>query len=94
MNIQPLFDRVLLKPEEDENITKSGIVLPQTSQERPHTATVVAVGTGIDLDNNNVGMVVNVGDKVLYNKYCGVEVKIDKNVYIILRQIDLIGIVK
>lgn len=94
MKIQPLFDRVVIEPDQEENVTKSGIVMPQTSQERPQTGTIVAVGEGIDLDNNNVGMKVEIGDKVIYTKYTGTEFKIDNKNYLILRQLDIIGIIK
>lgn len=93
MKIQPLFDRVLIEPEENEHTTKSGIILPQTSQERPQIAKVVAVGSGKDFDNNEIGMQVKVGDKVLFNKFSGVEIKFDEKVYIVIRQIDLIAII-
>lgn len=94
MKIKPLFDRVLIKPDEKESVTKSGIVLPQTAQERPQTGRVIAVGSGIDLDNNNVGMQVSVGDTIIYNKYTGAEVKVDDETLLLLRQIDIIGIVE
>lgn len=92
MNIKPLFDRVIIEPDETSNKTKSGIVLPETSQDRPQTGTVVAVGSGKDLENNDVGMMVQVGDRVIFNKYTGAEVKIEDKNYIILRQIDIIAI--
>ena len=91
MNIKPLFDRVVIEPEEQISLTKSGIVLPQTAQDRPQTGKVVAIGNGKDLDNNDVGMVVCVGDRVVYNKYSGVEIKIDNKEYVIMRQIDVIA---
>ncbi|MBO5910000.1 MAG: co-chaperone GroES, partial [Clostridia bacterium] len=73
---------------------KSGIVLPSTSQERPHIGKVVAVGSGLDIDANNVGMQVRVGDKVLFNKFAGSEIKIENDTMIVLRQIDLIAIME
>lgn len=93
MKLKPLFDRVVVEPEEVKTETSSGLVLPTTSQERPFTGIVRAIGSGVDLDNNNVGMQVNIGDKVLYNKYSGAEFKIDNKTYLIIRQIDLIAIV-
>ena len=93
MNIKPLFDRVIILPDETSNTTKSGIVLPQTAQDRPQTGKVVAVGSGKDLENNDVGMQVEVGDTVLYNKYTGAEVKFEDINYIILRQIDIIAVI-
>ena len=94
MNIKPLFDRVVIKQNIDDNVTPSGIVIPQTSQERPQTGKVVAIGDGVDLDNNNVGMKVAIGDNVVYTKYAGTEFKIDNTTYLILRQIDIIGIIE
>lgn len=92
--IKPLFDRVLIEQEEMDSKTKSGILLPQTAQERPQTGKVVAIGSGIDLDNNEVGMQVKVGDVVIYNKYTGAEVKYGDKTYLLIRQIDIIGILE
>lgn len=92
MNIKPLFDRVIIEPDEINNTTKGGIVLPQTAQDRPQTGKVVAVGSGKDLENNDVGMQVSVGDTVIFNKYTGAEVKFEDKNYIILRQIDIIAV--
>ncbi len=94
MNIKPLFDRVVVLPDDKENVTKSGIFIPETSQERPQTGMVVAIGDGVDIDNNNVGMKVEVDDKVIFSRYAGAEFKIDNTTYVILRQIDIIGIVE
>lgn len=93
MNITPLFDRVVVEPEVQTSTTKSGIILPTTSQERPQIAVVRAIGSGLDIDANNIGMQVRVGDKVLFNKFAGNEIKIEDNTYIIIRQIDLIAII-
>lgn len=94
MKIIPLFDRVVIKPEVQTTTTKSGIVLPSTSQERPQIGKVVAVGSGLDIDANNIGMQVKVGDKVLFNKFAGSEIKIDDESLLVLRQIDLIAIME
>ena len=94
MKIIPLFDRVVIKPEVQTTTTKSGIVLPSTSQERPQIGKVVAVGSGLDIDANNIGMQVKVGDKVLFNKFAGSEIKIDDETLLVLRQIDLIAIME
>lgn len=94
MKITPLFDRVVVKPEIQTTTTKSGIVLPSTSQERAYMGKVVAIGSGLDIDANSVGMQVRVGDKVLFNKFAGNEVKIDDKTLIVLRQIDLIAIME
>ncbi len=92
MNIKPLFDRVLIKVESTERKTNTGIVLPETSQERPQVGIVVAVGSGENLDGDKVGMKVCVGDKVVFNRYAGTELKLDQEKYLILRQIDIIGV--
>ncbi len=94
MKLIPLFDRVVVKPELQTSTTKSGIVLPATSQERPQIGKVLAIGNGIDIDSNNIGMQVRVGDLVLFNKYAGSEVKVDDEILIIIRQIDLIAIME
>lgn len=94
MKLIPLFDRVVIKPEVQTSTTKSGIVLPSTSQERPQVGVVTAVGSGIDIDSNNVGMQVRIGDKVLFNKFAGSEVKINDETLLVLRQVDLIAIME
>lgn len=94
MKITPLFDRVVIRPEVQSTTTKSGIVLPSTSQERAYIGEVVAIGSGLDIDANNVGMQVRVGDKVLFNKFAGSEVKIDDETLTVIRQIDLIAIME
>ncbi|MCQ2564854.1 MAG: co-chaperone GroES [Clostridia bacterium] len=93
MKFRPLFDRVVVLPEKEENISASGIVLPQTAQEKPQQGKVVAVGTGEDLDYTKCTIKVKVGEKVVFNKYAGVELKLDGKNYIILRQIDVIGVI-
>lgn len=94
MKLIPLFDRVVIKPEIQTSTTKSGIVLPSTSQERPQIGVVTAIGNGIDIDANNVGMQVRVGDKVLFNKFAGSEIKVDDQTLLVLRQVDLIAIME
>ena len=94
MKITPLFDRVVIKPEIQTSTTKSGIVLPSTSQERPQIGKILAIGSGLDIDSNNIGMQVRAGDVVLFNKFAGSEVKIDDETLIVLRQIDLIAIME
>ena len=92
MNIKPLYDRVIILPESEENVTKSGIVLLSTSQERPERGNVVAVGDGIDFDGNKKEMQVKVGDRVIFNKYAGIELKIEGKTHIVMREIDIIGV--
>ena len=92
MNFKPLFDRVVIDPNVEENETKAGIVLPGTAQERPQTGVVVAVGDGENFDCNKTEMRVKVGDRVLFEKYAGTELKLEGKIYVVLRQIDIIGV--
>ncbi len=92
MKIKPLYDRVIILPKVDE-INTGGIILPDTAQQRPEFGEIIAVGDGQNPDGENVGMKVKVGEKVIFNKYSGVEVKIEKTNYIIMRQIDIIGVI-
>lgn len=94
MRIKPLGDRVVIKRLEAEETTKSGIVLPGTAKEKPQEAEVVAVGPGGVVDGKEIRMEVKVGDKVLFSKYAGTEVKIDGEEYTILRQDDILAIVE
>lgn len=94
MNIKPLGDRVVVKPIEAEEVTKSGIVLPGTAKEKPQQGEVIAVGSGEYIDGKKVELEVKVGDKVIYSKYSGTEIKIDEQDYLILRQNDILAIVE
>lgn len=94
MTLVPLGDRVVLKQVEAEETTKSGIVLPGQAQEKPQQAEVVAVGPGGVVEGKEVKMEVAVGDKVIYSKYSGTEVKMDSTEYIIVKQNDILAIVK
>ena len=94
MTLVPLGDRVVLKQVEAEETTKSGIVLPGQAQEKPQQADVVAVGPGGVVEGKEVKMEVAVGDKVIYSKYSGTEVKMDGTEYIIVKQNDILAIVK
>lgn len=94
MNTKPLGDRVVIKKLEAEETTKSGIVLTGAAKERPQEAQVVAVGPGAMSDGKRVEMEVRVGDKVLYSKYSGTEVKVEGNEYTILKQDDILAIVE
>ena len=93
MKLKPLGDRVVIKQLAAEEKTKSGIVLPGTAKEKPQEAEVVAVGPGGIVDGEKVTMEVSVGDKVIYSKYSGTDVKIDDVEYIIVRQGDILAIV-
>lgn len=92
MKFKPLFDRVVIDPEIEKNVSKAGIVLPQTSQERPQTGVVVAVGDGENFDGVKSEIRVQIGDKVLFEKFAGTELKLEDKTYVILRQIDIIGV--
>lgn len=93
--IQPLHDRVVVKPNEAEETTKGGIILPDTAKEKPIEGKVVAIGEGRVSDDGKVTkLTVKVGDSVLYGKYSGTEVKIDGEDYLIMRESDIYGIVK
>ncbi len=91
MKLVPLGDRVVLKQMEAEETTKSGIVLPGNAQEKPQQAEVVAVGPGGNVDGKEVVMQVKAGDKVIYSKYAGTDVKLDKDEYIIVKQSDILA---
>lgn len=92
VKLQPLADRVVVKPSEKEEKTKSGIYLPDTVKEKPQEGEVVAVGPGrLNEDGKRVAMDVKVGDKVLYAKYGGTEIKIDDEELIILRESDILA---
>ena len=93
MKLVPLGDRVVLKQLVAEETTKSGIVLPGQSKEKPQQAEVIAVGPGGVVEGKEVKMEVSVGDKVLTSKYAGTEVKVDGEEYTILRQSDILAIV-
>ena len=94
MTIKTLGDNVLIKKLEAETTTKSGILLTGSAKEQPQEAEVVAVGPGGIVDGKRVEMEVNVGDKVLYSKYAGTEVKVGGEEYMILKQGDILAVVE
>ena len=95
MNLQPLADRVIIKPQEAEEVTKSGLYLPDTAREKPIEGLVVAAGPGkVTEDGKSVPMSVKVNDKVLYGKYSGTEVTIEGTQYLIMRESDIFAIIK
>ena len=94
MNLKPLGDRVVIKQLEAEETTKSGIVLPSQAKEKPQQAQVVAVGPGGVVDGKEVKMEVKPGDKVIYSKYAGTEVKMGEDELIIVKQNDILAIVE
>lgn len=94
MNIRPLYDRVVVKRLESEEKTAGGIVLPGSAQEKPVTGEIVAVGSGRVLSNGDVkALEVKVGDKVLFGKYSGTEVKIDGKELIVMKEDELFAVV-
>ena len=94
MKIKPLGDRIVIKPSEEKERTKGGIVLPDTAKEKPHEGEVVAVGEGKKTDDGKiVALSVKVGNKVLYGKYSGTEVTIDDVEYMIVREDDVLAII-
>ena len=94
MKLVPLGDRVVLKQLVAEETTKSGIVLPGQSKEKPQQAEVIAVGPGGTVDGKEVKMEVKVGDSVIYSKYAGTEVKLDEEEFIIVKQNDILAVVE
>lgn len=94
MKLVPLGDRVVLKQLEAEETTKSGIVLPGQNKEKPQQAEVIAVGPGGVVDGKEVKMEVKKGDKVIFSKYAGTEVKLDNEELIVVRQSDILAVIK
>lgn len=94
MKLVPLSDRVVLKECMAEETTKSGIILPTASQEKPQYAEVVAVGPGAVVDGEKVEMQVKAGDKVIYSRYAGNEVELDGDKFIIVKQNDILAVVE
>ena len=93
MKLVPLGNKIVLKQLEAEETTKSGIVLPGQAKEKPQEAEVIAVRPGGNIDGKEVVMHVNVGDYVIYSKYAGTDVELDKEEYIIVKQSDILAIV-
>ena len=93
VKIRPLGDRVLVKPIEETEVKKGGIIIPDTAKEKPQEALVVAVGTGKHDDNGKkIEFTVKKGDKVIISKYGGTDVKLDGDVHLLLREDDILGI--
>ncbi len=92
MKLKPLHDRVVIKADESEEVTKGGIYLPDTAKEKPQRGEVIAVGPGKTEDGKLVVPQVKKGDKVLYGKYSGTEVTIDDTEYLIVRESDILAI--
>jgi chaperonin GroES len=95
MNLRPLEDRVIVKPAKAEEVTKSGIVLPDTAQEKPQRGTVVAVGPGkMKDDGERAAVDVKIDDVVIYSKYGGTDIKLEGEEYKILRADDIYAVVE
>ena len=95
LNMKPLGSRVVVEPNEQEEITAGGIVLPETAKEKPQQGTVLAIGQGDrDEDGKRIPMDVAVGDKILFAKYSGTEIKMDGKKLLILRESDLLAVIE
>jgi chaperonin GroES len=95
MKIRPLQDRILVQPIRDKEVRKSGIIIPDSAQEKPIEGRVKAVGAGkVGEDGKRVALDVKVGDKVLYSKYGGTEIKIEGDDFLLMREDDILGIVE
>ena len=95
MNLRPLGDRLVVTPMEQEETTKTGILLPESAKEKPQQGNVIATGPGVRKENGErIMMDVKVGDKVLYAKYAGTTIKIDGKEYLILKETDVLAVVE
>ncbi len=95
MSIRPLHDRVLVRRMEDETVSAGGILIPDNAKEKPSRGEILAVGNGKHLDNGDVrSLEVKVGDKVLFGKYSGNEVKVDGEELLVMREDDIVGIIE
>lgn len=95
MKLKPLQDRILVQRVEEETTTKGGIIIPDTAKEKPAEGKVIAVGNGkLADDGKRVAMEVKTGDRILFGKYAGTEVKIDGQEYLILREDDVLGVIE
>jgi chaperonin GroES len=94
MKLKPLGDRVVLKKQEAEEKTQSGIILPDSAKEKPQAAVVTAVGPGRVEDGKTIPVQVKEGDKVIYSHYSGTEVKLDDEEYIIVKQSDILAVIQ
>ena len=94
MNIRPLQDRILIQPIREKEVRKGGIIIPDSAKEKPIEGRVKAVGEGkLNESGNRVKIDLKVGDKVLYGKYAGTEIKIDGEDYLLMREDDILGVV-
>jgi len=95
MNLRPLHDRIIVKRLEEENKTAGGILIPETAKEKPQKGEIIAVGKGKKAEDGKVTPIdVKVGDKVLFGKYAGTEIKIEGQEYLIMREDDILGVME
>lgn len=95
LNIRPLGDRVVVEPIEQETTTASGLVLPETAKEKPQQGMILAVGKGrMDDDGDRIPMDVEVGNKILFAKYAGTEIKLNEKKLLILKESDILGVIE
>ena len=95
MKIRPLHDRILVKREEEKEVKKGGIIIPDTAKEKPQEGKVIAVGNGkVTEDGKKIPLDVKAGDKILFGKYSGSEVKVEDEEYLILREEDVLAIIE
>lgn len=95
MQIRPLYDRVVIRRREEERTSRGGIVIPDTAKDKPVLGEVIAIGTGKLLENNQIRpLAVKVGDKVLFGKYAGTEVKMNDEEVVVMREDDLMAVVE
>lgn len=93
--VKPLGDRVLVQPLDEKEVVKGGIIIPDTAKEKPQEGKIVAVGTGkVDDNGKKIELTVKVGDKVLFSKYGGTEIKVDGESYLIMREDDILGVLE
>ncbi len=94
MNIKPLADRVLVKPIEQQEVKKGSIIIPDTAKEKPQEGEIVAIGTGrVSEKGERINLEVKIGDKILYGKYSGTEVKVSEEDYLIMRESDILAVI-
>jgi len=95
MKVKPLYDRLLVKRVEEKESKQGGIIIPDTAKEKPMEGKVIAVGTGrVEKDGTKIPMQVKVGDRVLFGKYAGTEIKIDDKEHVILREDEVLGVIE
>jgi chaperonin GroES len=93
--VKPLGDRVLVQPLDEKEVVKGGIIIPDTAKEKPQEGKIIAVGTGkVDDNGKKIALTVKVGDKVLFSKYGGTEIKVDGESYLIMREDDILGVLE